>query len=132
MPPATSAPHSNATRWQPTPSSGIATHERLLAPELSPLALRRQGRLEEALTKITAALSVLEPDDADTVNALAEWPTVRRRLPPVSGRRFFAPKQGNRVAAATLAASGRGISAASLISASHHLPVVCVAASGTQ
>jgi tetratricopeptide (TPR) repeat protein len=40
-------------------------------------ALRRQGRLEEALTKITAALSALEPDpDADTVSALAELATV--------------------------------------------------------
>ena len=40
-------------------------------------ALRRQGRLEDARTKITAALTVLEADpDADTVNALAEMATV--------------------------------------------------------
>ncbi len=40
-------------------------------------ALRNQGRLEEARTKISAALSVLEPaPDADTVNALAELATV--------------------------------------------------------
>jgi tetratricopeptide (TPR) repeat protein len=47
------------------------------AETLTAGALRRQGRLEEALTRITAALSVLEPDpDGDTVNALAELATV--------------------------------------------------------
>ncbi len=39
---------------------------------LAGAALRRDGRLEEARTKITAALAVLEAEpDADTVNALA-------------------------------------------------------------
>ena len=47
------------------------------AETLTGVALRRLGRLEEARTKITAALTVLETDpDADTVNALAEMATV--------------------------------------------------------
>ncbi len=42
------------------------------AETLAGAVLRRQGRLEEARTKITAALAVLEAEpDADTVNALA-------------------------------------------------------------